>query len=81
MRYFARECVGLLPVLSLLILAGCARYHSLPLPAAPDLSRVPTLTVPVTRLNVPGLAPHAIPADGLDEITVMSCVHTSNDGN
>ncbi len=77
MRQVARECIGSVAGLTLL-LAGCATYHARPLPTAPDLARLPALTVPVSQLNVPGLAPHAIPAGGLDEITVMTLAVLSN---
>jgi outer membrane protein TolC len=52
-------------------LAGCATYRSRPLPTAPDLSKVPVLTVPAKQFLLPGLAPHWIPSRGLDETTVV----------
>ncbi len=78
MRHLARECAGALASLILLTIAGCAAYHPSPLPAAPDLARVPTLTLPAAQIHVPGLAPHAIPAGGLDEVTVMTLAVLNN---
>jgi len=54
-----------------LMLSGCASYHSHPLPTAPDLARVPELTVPARQFWLPGLPPHPISPDGLDETTVV----------
>ena len=55
-----------------LLLAGCAHYHPQPLAAAPDLARTPALTVPAKEFWLPGLAPHPLPKDGLDETTVIT---------
>ena len=52
--------------------AGCLAYHPYPLPTAPDLTRVPAVRSPTASVDVPGLAPHAVPARGLDETTVMT---------
>lgn len=57
--------------LLLLVLAGCATYHPLPLPTAPDFSKAPALTVPAKQFLLPGLAPHRIPSRGVDETTVV----------
>lgn len=54
------------------MLAGCATYHPLPLPAAPDLANMPTLTVPAKQFLLPGLAPHSVPANGFDEPTIVT---------
>ncbi len=54
-----------------LMLSGCASYHSHPLPTAPDLANSPTLTVPARQFWLPGLPPHSISPDGLDETTVV----------
>lgn len=59
-------------LLCLLMLAGCASYHPHPLPTAPDLLHTPIISVPASTFKVPGLAPHPIPANGLDELTVMT---------
>lgn len=61
-----------LAALAMALVAGCASYRPLPLPAAPDLAQTPNLTIPRAQLDVPGLAPHAVPSDGLDEVTVMT---------
>ena len=77
MRYPAGNYVRSLTV-SVVILTGCASYHPHPLPTAPDLAPAPTVTVPLARLDIPGLTPHAIPSDGLDEITVMMLAVLNN---
>ncbi len=56
--------------LMFIALAGCATYHPVPLPSAPDLSTAPSLTVPAKQFLLPGLSPHPIPAHGLDRTTV-----------
>lgn len=59
-------------LLMALPLAGCARYHAHPLPAAPDLlAKVPPITVSANRFAVAGLAPHPVPSRGLDQTTIM----------
>lgn len=58
-------------VLFSIVLSGCATYRPRPLPTAPDLTRVPQLTMPARQFEVPGLAPHTISPDGLDETAVM----------
>ncbi|HZT23545.1 MAG TPA: TolC family protein [Verrucomicrobiae bacterium] len=56
-----------------LLVSGCATYHPQPLPTAPDLMRSPALTVPVSKLDLPGLKPHPLdPAKGLDETAVVT---------
>ena len=58
---------------SALLLSGCATFRPRPLPTQPDLTRTLALTVPVSRLDLPGLKPHPFdPADGLDETTVVA---------
>ncbi|ACO33003.1 MULTISPECIES: TolC family protein [Acidobacterium] len=63
----SRIAAGLLCIL----LAGCATYHSRPLPVAPDLTRAPQLMIPASQFQLPGLAPHAIPRKGLDQATIL----------
>ncbi len=53
-----------------LVISGCAHYRPSPLPTAPDLARTPQLTAPAKQFWLPGLAPHTIPTNGLDETTV-----------
>ncbi|HUY82603.1 MAG TPA: TolC family protein [Acidobacteriaceae bacterium] len=55
----------------ILVLAGCATYHPLPLPAAPDLTNAPELTVPARDFMLPGLKPHIVSSRGLDETTIV----------
>ncbi len=54
-----------------LLLSGCTTYHPKPLPTAPDLTAAPELTVPARQFWLPGLPPHPISAEGLDETTVL----------
>ena len=54
-----------------LMLSGCASYRPHPLPTAPDLARAPGLTVPAQQFWLPGLPPHSISPEGLDETTVV----------
>lgn len=58
--------------LGILILSGCATYHPLPLPVAPDLATVFALTVPASEFWLPGLKPHPFPPNGLDETAVVT---------
>lgn len=60
------------------LLSGCATYHPQALPAAPDLSRSPVLTVSAGRFAFPGLKPHPFPADGLDETAVVALAVINN---
>ncbi|HET7307899.1 MAG TPA: TolC family protein [Gammaproteobacteria bacterium] len=62
------------------LLAGCATYHPLPLPTAPDLKHsVTELTVPVARLRLPGLPPHEFnAADGLDPVELATLAVINN---
>lgn len=55
-----------------LVISGCAKYRPLPLPNAPDLTKVPALTVPASEFLLPGLKPHPFPNNGLDEISVIT---------
>lgn len=59
-------------VLGVLIAAGCAIYHPVPLPRAPDLTKAPSLTAPASDFWLPGLKPHSFPKEGLDEISVIT---------
>lgn len=63
--------IASLACLLCVLLAGCAKYHAQPLPTAPDLARAPALTVPAKQFLLPRLAPHPIPARGLDQTTVV----------
>lgn len=58
--------------LGAMLVSGCAKYHPVPLPVAPDLTSVPTLTVPASKFMLPGLEPHPFPQDGLDETAVIT---------
>jgi outer membrane protein, heavy metal efflux system len=63
----------------MVLVSGCATYHPKPLPNAPDLSSVLTLTVPVSRLDLPGLKPHPFnPTNRLDETTVITLAVLNN---
>jgi len=53
------------------MLAGCTAYHPQPLPAAPDLSRTPALTIPAKQFLLPGLSPHPVSSRGLDATTAV----------
>ena len=64
MRNFAAALLSLM-------FSGCAGYRPKPLPSAPDLAQAPQLTVPAQRFGIPGLPPHAIVPNGLDETDVM----------
>lgn len=55
-----------------LLLSGCATYHPVPLPLAPDLTKAPSLTAPASDFWLPGLKPHPFPKDGLDETSVIT---------
>lgn len=65
-------CIGVL------LLSGCATYKPNPLPAAPDLGRVPALDVPASQFWLPGLPLHVIPKNGLDEVTVITLAVFNN---
>ncbi len=54
-----------------LLVCGCASYHPKPLPTAPDLTAAPELTVSARQFWLPGLPPHPISDEGLDETTVL----------
>ena len=61
------------------LISGCATDHQKPLPTAPDFGSVERLAVPVSRLDLPGLAPHSFnPKNGLDEATVMTLAVVNN---
>lgn len=63
-----------------MMLSGCATYHPHPLPTAPDLARAPEITVPAQKFWLPGLPPHTISPEGLDETTaVMLAVFNNPD--
>ncbi len=61
-----------------LLVCGCASYHPKPLPTAPDLTSAPELTVPARQFWLPGLPPHPISAEGLDETTVLTLAVFNN---
>lgn len=70
-----RVIVWLLP----LLVSACATYHPKPLPTRPDLRASPALTVPVSRLQIPGLKPHPFdPAQGLDETDTVILAVVNN---
>ncbi len=58
--------------LAVIALAGCTTYHPQPLPAAPNLTRTPSLTVPAAKFQLPQLAPHPIPTNGLDQTNIVT---------
>lgn len=61
------------------LLAGCAVYHSKPLPTGPDLARAPALSVPAGNLGIPGLQPAPIdPAKGLTETNIVTLAVVGN---
>lgn len=61
------------------ILAGCAVYHARPLPKAPNLASVPSLSVPVARLRVSWLKPQTFhPAMGLSETNAITLAVADN---
>ncbi len=80
MRHPARNRLHTWTIPALLMLTGCTSYHPRPLPLVPDLAQAPTLTVPLTQLDVPGLTMRTIPSGGLDEITVMTLAVLNNPG-
>jgi cobalt-zinc-cadmium efflux system outer membrane protein len=61
-----------------LMLTGCAKYQPYPLPTAPDLARVPALEVPAQQFWLPGLPPHPLPQNGLDETAVITLAVFNN---
>jgi cobalt-zinc-cadmium efflux system outer membrane protein len=75
LRFFVCKPAGLLLAASL---CGCAHYRPEPLPAAPDLQKTPELTVPAQQFWLPGMTPHAISPNGLDETTVMTLAVFNN---
>lgn len=70
MKYTA--CLGAL------LLSGCATYKPSPLPTAPDLANAPALNVPASQFWLPGLRPHPVPQNGLDEMTVITLAVFNN---
>lgn len=60
------------PLLLLVCLSGCAVYRPAPLPPTSDLTAEPSLTVPASEFSLPGLKPHPLPMNGLDETTVVT---------
>jgi outer membrane protein TolC len=58
--------------LALVCLSGCAVYHPVRLPVAPDLTPAPSLTVPASEFWLPGLKPQPFPKNGLDETAVVT---------
>jgi len=55
-----------------IFVSGCAKYHPLPLPSAPDLAKTPSLTAPASTFWPAGVKPHAFPNHGLDETSVIT---------
>lgn len=78
-RGTAARATGVVALLALLPLAGCATYTPVPLPTAPDLRRsVPSVPAGELRSDIPGTADHAFdPADGLDmtEVATLAVMH------
>ena len=65
--------------LAVALVSGCTTYHPKPLPSTPDLAGPPAVTMPVSRLDVPGLEPHPLdPTNGLDETTVATLAVINN---
>ncbi len=71
-RFFSSRLIKCPVWLGVLLLSGCATYHPVPLPAAPDLSRAPSLTAPARDFWLPGLKPHPFPKEGLDETSIIT---------
>ncbi len=71
MRPFCRHGRNTAACLVGLMLSGCATYRPRSLPTAPDLASAPELTVPAQQFWLPGLPPHPISPEGLDETTVV----------
>ena len=74
-RFFICNTAGLLLAASL---CGCAHYRPEPLPAAPDLKKTPDLTAPARQFWLPGMAPHPVSPNGLDETTVTTLAVFNN---
>jgi cobalt-zinc-cadmium efflux system outer membrane protein len=72
MRVDPVRLLGLPVCLALICLTGCAVYHPAPLPSAPDLAAVPSLTVPASQFWLPGMAPRPFPTNGLDQTSVIT---------
>ncbi|HVA64592.1 MAG TPA: TolC family protein [Terriglobales bacterium] len=64
--------------LGVALLAGCANYHPLALPTAPNLAALPALTVRASRFALPGRPPRPLPPNGLDETAVMTLAVFNN---
>ncbi len=77
-RSFGRHWRKLTACFLGLMLSGCASYHPHPLPTAPDLTRAPELTVPARQFWLPGLPPHPVSSNGLDETTVITLAVFNN---
>lgn len=61
------------------LLSGCAVYHAKPLPAQPDLTRAPAMTVPASTLDIPGLKPEPFDPDkGLTQTNVITLAVADN---
>jgi outer membrane protein, heavy metal efflux system len=61
------------------LLCGCATYHAEPLPTAPDLARVPPLTMPAASFGLPRLRPAPFdPARGLTETNIITLAVTDD---
>ncbi|HET9100897.1 MAG TPA: TolC family protein [Acidobacteriaceae bacterium] len=75
---FAARWIKYAALIGSLILSGCAKYRTSPLPTAPDLTKTPDLTAPASQFLLPGLPPHPVPRNGLDEVTVMTLAVFNN---
>ena len=71
MRCLRFSGCGSAALLLALFMCGCAHYRPEPLPTAPDLTKTPVLTAPARQFWLPGLAPHPVSTNGLDETTVV----------
>lgn len=60
------------------MLSGCAKYRPSPLPTAPDSTKVPDVTALASAFLLPGLPPHPVPRNGLDELTVVTLAVFNN---
>lgn len=77
-RAFSNWVLPCAIVIGAAFISGCATYHSKPLPTAPDLARLPALTVPADTFVLPGLRSHPFPTNGLDEMAVITLAVFNN---
>ena len=65
-------------LVAIVCISGCAVYHAVALPPAPDLASTPALTVPASEFWLPGLKPRPFPTNGLDETAVVTLAVFNN---